>query len=358
MDELDLVKQLKDVPPLRPEAYERARATLGTAMAQTQTLQRPDAAVLSRKWFSLARLGIKGRIGIGVAGAVAAGAAVVMVASTSVPTPAPTEATAQEAVVEAPLMKLATSIKASGGQLPGDASLVIRSTTAPDGKPYVVYSLYTDKGAVFFAESKKDLPGAVSRGADLADPSDARTLAAARAAASGDLDKARVQMVNATKNVWGLDLSPAEQQKIWDAAQAETMKLLKEKGVANPQPKPRPTGKALEEAISNNVRTNATNALFLGAANPEVRAGVLRLISSISDVKVDKSTVKDRPTLVITAGPSVFGGHSEGILTIDAETGLPLRSDTKPAPKSDGPAAVATYDSKRVTVADVVAGKF
>ena len=49
VDEMDLVGQLKAAAPLRPEAYERARATLGAAMVQA-----PEATQARGKRLSLA----------------------------------------------------------------------------------------------------------------------------------------------------------------------------------------------------------------------------------------------------------------------------------------------------------------
>lgn len=362
MEDLDLVRQLKDVPPLRPEAYERARATLGTAIIESGTERAPVPSSASgwRNRFSrrrTPRVGVLGKVGIGVAGAVAAALAVVAIDPSTVQTPAPDGSTSAAPAVDSRLVTLAADVKASGGSLPGDASLVVRNTTAPDGSPYVTYNLYTDKGEVYVTETGRALAGAIARGDNLADPTDSRVMAAAREAASGDLGKAKEHMVNATPNSWGLGLSPAEAQKVWDKAQAELLPLLQQKGVANPQPRPRPTGKALEDGINNALWTNSLNALTKGAANPEVRAGVLRLISTIPDVAVTKSTAGGQPSLVLTAGSALFGGHGEHVLTVNAETGLPIRSEGKAAPGEKQP-PVATYKSSRVTVADIVAGKF
>jgi hypothetical protein len=350
MDEMDLVKQLKDVPPLRPEVYERARAALGTAMV---TSERPDlVAVPARnKWFT----GTRGfRVGVGVVGVAAA--AVVVVSVTSVP---PADPTAQAPAMEQPrLVTLAADVKVTAGSLPGDASLVISSKIAPDGKPYPTYTLYTDKGEIFFAEERSALTGAVVRGDDLADSDDSSVVAAARFAASSDLDKARLQMINAVPNAWGVGLSSAEAQKVWDKAQAELIPRLKAKGIKDPQPRPRPTGKALEDGINGVLWSNSFSALTVAAANPEVRAGVLRLMSTIPDVSVTKATVDGQPVLNLTAGSALFAGHYEYVLTINAQTGLPIRSETTKTAPGEKPSPTRTYESFRVKVADIAAGKF
>jgi hypothetical protein len=363
MDEMDLLKQLKGAPSLRPEAYERARATLGAAM--TDTGPKPELVAVTGEaparrekffWGRNSRVGLLGKIGIGAVGAVAAAAVVVSVTSVpQSPVPAGTAAQPTE-TTDARLVTLAANVKATGGSLPGDASLVIRNTTGPDGKPYVTYNLYTDTGEVYFAESRSDLSGVVERHESLAEPTNSHVLAAAREAAAGDLGKAREHMVNAFPNGLGLGLSPAEAQKAWDKAEAERVKFLKEqKGVANPQPRPRPTGKAMEDLINNSVWASCVNALTMGAANSEVRAGVLRLIAAIPDVSVTKAATGGQPTLVLTAGPALFGGNTDQVLTIDAQTGLPISSVWKSA---DQKPSQATYKSARVTVVDIKAGKF
>lgn len=353
MDELDMVKRLKDVSPLRPEAYERARVTLGTAIA---TSERPEvvAAPARKKRFTWTR---SVRVGVGVIG-VAAAAAVVVSVTSALQAPPPAAPTAQTPVVESRLVTLATDVKATGGSLPGDASLVIRTTTAPDGKPYVTYNLYTDKGEIFFADDRRGLTAAVVRGDNLADSYNSSVIAAARFAANNDLDKARLRMINASRNPWGLGLSPAEAQQVWDKSEAELMPLLKQKGFPGPLPRPRPTGKDLENGINNTLWANSNSALIAGAANPEVRAGVLRLMSTIPDVSVTKTTADGQPALNLTTGSAVFAGHSEYVLTINAKTGLPIRSEnTKTAP-GEKPSPASTYESSRMKVADIAAGKF
>ena len=141
------------------------------------------------------------RVGVGAIAVAAAAVAVVSVTSaTQAPPPGEPAAQPQSPVVESRLVTLAADVKASGGSLPGDASLVIRTTTAPDGKPYVTYNLYTDKGEIFFADERSALTGVVVRGDNLAESYHSSVIAAARFAAGNDLDKARVQMINASRN--------------------------------------------------------------------------------------------------------------------------------------------------------------
>jgi hypothetical protein len=353
VDEMDLVTRLKDVPPLPPEAYERGRAMLGAAMAESQADAAP-ARDQRFSWVRNLRVGVLGKVGIGVIGAAAVAVAAVAVvpADSSPPSKAPV-------VVDSELVTLANNVKASSAPLTGDASLVVRTQTRPSGPPYVTYNLYTDSGEIYVTDTRDQLPGAIDRGDNLADAWHSSVLAAARFAATGDLTEARKQMVNASNNPWGLGLSPAEAQQVWDESQAERLQILAEKGVANPQPRPRPTGKDLEDGINGTLWTNTLGALDSGAAHADVRAGVLRLLSTIPEVTVTTSTTNGQPSLILTAGPALFSGEGEQVLTINADTALPISSEFKVAPgQSDALPSLETFESSRVTVADVRAGTF
>jgi hypothetical protein len=113
---MDLVRQLKEVPPLRPEAYERARATLGT---------KNGGPVRRERFAWLRNLSLPSKVGIGVVGPGARGR------------------------------------WSAGG---------------PDGSPEVMYNLYTDKGEVYVTEDKRGL-SAIAHHDNLADPMDARVIA-------------------------------------------------------------------------------------------------------------------------------------------------------------------------------------
>jgi hypothetical protein len=344
VDEMDLVRQLKDAEPLRPGAYEQARTVLRDAM------DGPGGHTRRRT------LGIRAKAGIGAGiGAVAAAAAAIAL----VATPAPRPAGAAGAVAQAPpvtskLASLAALIKASGGTLPGDASLVIRTQTIDGQSPDVSYNLYTDSGAFYGGGDKKSLMQAVARHEDDADGIDAREVAAARYAAAGDLAAARVRMVNASPNYLGLGLGPAARKKIWAQAKAKNAETFKEKGIEFP-PDP-PTGKALREDADNYVWNNSVDTLSAGGGDPQVREGVLRLLSTISAVTVANSTAGGQPALTLTAGPEVFGGAASEVLTIDARTGMPIKAAV-PA-EGNTPSSVQTFRVSRVTLAGIKAGRF
>ena len=253
--------------------------------------------------------------------------------------------------VNSKLMSLAALIKASSGPLPGNASLVI-DTQVIGGKPMQVgYGLYTDSGDMYSGDDKQTLVAAVAQHANLADFTNAREIAAARYAAVGDLATARVRMVNALPN--DFFLSFAARKKIWEEGAAARQVLMREKGIKTPLKMP--TGKALQDEIDNNLWTASTIALSWGAGDPKIREGVLRLVSTIPEVTVADSSTGGQPTLTITAGPAVFGGDGEQVLTINARTGMPISSVVT---GRGMPTSVETFRISRVTLADIKAGKF
>jgi hypothetical protein len=317
----------------------------------------PDLEAIGQRARQRHRRAALGKAGIGAGiGAVAAGVAVALAATSAPQPPAPAVSVSRPPAVTSPLVTLAARITADSGPLPGNASLIIRTQVEGRIPPQVSYNLYTDSGAFYGGGDKKSLMEAVARHENMADGIDAREVAAARYAASGDLAAARVRMADASPNDLGLGLSPAARKKIWDKARAAADQILKEKGAKfrlSPNP---PAGKALRGYVDNYVWNNSVNALSSGAGDPRVRAGVLRLLSTISGVTVAHSTTGGQPTLTLTAGPEVFGGSGEQVLTINASTGMPVKS-VFPA-EGNVPSDVQTFQVYRVTLAGIEAGRF
>jgi hypothetical protein len=348
VDEMDLVSQALDVTPWQPEAYERARARLReTGSSQAGNRRRGTLGV----W---GKAGIGAGIGAGIA-AVAAAVAVVL-AGTPAPPAAPAGPASRAQAAASPLVTLAARITADIGPLPGNATLIVRTETTGNIPPQVSYNLYADSGAFYGGGDKKSLMAAVARHENMADGIDAREVAAAGYAATGDLATARVRMANASPNALGLGLSPAARKKIWEKARAGANEILKEKGAKYRLPANPPTGKTLRGYVDNYVWNNSVNALSSGAGDPRVRAGVLRLLSTISGVTVAHSVTGGQPTLTLTAGPAVFGGSGEQVLTVNAKTGMPVKS-VFPA-EGNVPLDVQTFQVSRVTLAGIETGRF
>jgi hypothetical protein len=360
VDEMDLASEALNVTPWQPEAYEQARTALRAAMAESgpEVAPVPAAAPIRGRGIPPAgsrrrrALGTTGKVGIGagVGAIAAAAAALVLVASTSQPA-APARSASRAPAANSKLVTLAARISASAGSQPGNASLEIVQNTIGGKVMQVYYGLYTDAGTLYSGDDKQTLMTAIAQHANQADGTDTREVAAARYATAGDLATARVRMINATPN--DFFLSFAARKKIWEAGAAARQALMRAKGIKTPLQMP--TGKFLQDQINNSLWINSTDALNWAGGDPEIRAGVLRLLSTIPEVTVANSTAGGQPALTITAGPAVFGGAGDEVLTVNATTGLPVSSVSN---TPGVPAGVESYQVSRVTLANIRAGKF
>ncbi|MCU7730525.1 hypothetical protein ODJ79_42995 [Actinoplanes sp. KI2] len=375
-DELDLIGELGSAEPLRPEAYQRARAVLRAAMADPATVRllgaisaedttmettstrettttpdhRSSPAIHHRRG-----IGVAGRFGIGAGVGVAAAAAVVaLVLNSSAtggavagkdPSAPVASATVDGSADRAPLLTLAGYIKTTTPSA-GDAWLVKATQVHGTKTMQVVYTLYTDGHAIYTGNSVPDIKRAITRHQDQMKAGGyAPLLQAAIAAADNSPADGRTRMLKAAKDPL-VGLAPAAQQAEWDKQQAAAQAIIKQKG-GNAKPKPY-SPQAVQRHFDNALWTYSTEALSAGDGNTQVRVGVLRLLSTISAVSVKNSTTNGKATLTITAGPAVFGGQGTEVLTVDAKTGM-LVKDVSTVP--DLPDAYTTYESSRVTAA-------
>jgi hypothetical protein len=314
----------------------------------------PDVPAIERRARQARRRDriIRGGIGTGVV-AVAAAAAV-GVASTVLSAPAGTArasgthpastgasaSPAGSADAQPPLVKLAAYVAAEPRPA-GDATLVERETGAPGQASINVWDLYTDDGRYFFSQTKAGLPAQVNEDNNQGDGQFGREVAAATYAVTGNLDTAALKMA------WPY----ATPVPAWLRAQVKDIK-------AGTQ-------------IDNYVWENSEDALIAGSGNPQVRAGVLRLVSLLPDINVTRGSVDGQPTLTLTqttsaaelrraatdkANPKVGTGpvYQEAI-TVNANTGIPLRIANGPAGKVT---RVVSYVVTRVNLANIAAGKF
>jgi hypothetical protein len=217
----------------------------------------------------------------------------------------------------------------------GDATLVERETEAP-GQPSInVWDLYTDDGRYFFSHSEAGLPAQVKEDNNQGDGVFAREIAAATYAATGNLDTAALKMAGAPNST----PVPA-----WLSAQ---LKNISAGGLQ----------------IDNYVWEGCEDALVAGSGSPQVRAGVLRLVSALPDITVTKGTADGQPTLTLAAGGGEFGGvgpqggaatYQEAI-TVNADTGIALKIVGGTPGQVD---VTVSYVVTRVSLADIAAGKF
>jgi hypothetical protein len=295
---------------------------------------------------------VRGGIGAGV---VAAAAAIgVASAVPSAPTGTAQASGAHPARASAPsagsaaaqpsLVQLAAHVAAEPRPT-GDATLVERETATPGHASINVWDLYTDDGRYFFSRTEAGLPAQVKKDNNEGDGMFGREVAAATYAAAGDLDTAVLKMA------WAPDTTPVP---AWLSAQVKNM-----------------SAGGLQ--IDNYVWENCEDALVAGSGNPQVRAGVLRLVSALPGITVTHGTADGQPTLTLTAGAAELGyagvskptkanpkgtptgpAYQEAI-TINADTGVPLGFVGGPAGKA---AVTVTYVVTRVNLADIAAGKF
>lgn len=273
----------------------------------------PDPIAIERRGRHLRRRTAALRVaGAGVAVAVAL--VVAPYALNRQPAAAPTThlTTAEQSL--APLLAyLRTAPKPTG-----DATLTRYDDTDTDGRSNVGWELYGDNGTSYGALKLADLPaqitghrGEVLRGFN-------RMVAIAAAAATGDLTAARHRLAKVTS--------------------------------ATDDP----------SLIDGQVWENSSD-LLLSAGDPVVRLGLLRLISTLPELTVTKTTTEGQATLTLTVtAPIILPLHkTPPVLTdamvVNAHTGMPVASHGADQPGL--PTIDSTIQISRVTLADVAAGK-
>jgi hypothetical protein len=240
------------------------------------------------------------------------------------------------AVAEAaPLVKLARQIQ----QLPaptGDATLVLRSHDFPEAKDFTGADLYLDDGRYYYGTTLAQLK-AVGKADDLGEGVPKQEREAAIAAVGLAPDAARERMLAAT---WPGNHKPAESETS-PANLAKRAAIIKLKQPKGPIPAP-----ASQLTIDNNrIWMASVDSLIAGAGNKDVRAGVMKLLSTINAVVNDRGA-----TLEIT--DTDFSDHYQETLTVDAKTGVIQEMVGQTA--GQRPDVTVTYDIKRVDAKDYI----
>ncbi|MCO1596837.1 hypothetical protein M8C17_16915 [Micromonospora sp. RHAY321] len=293
------------------------------------------------------RLAWRATAGTGFAAAVAAVAVVTAGTGTQAPAPnlaAPKPAATGSATTEnAPLVKLVGYLT-TAPQPEGDATLVLRDQVYTDGLKVDVWDLFADNGDLYFAKTRGALPAQVkgkhaTSGEDEAGRK--KAVAAAEYAAKGDLNEARKRMALAY---------------VKDARTAPTLEApgAKPSIDANIAAKLKATGQdasSVGNRTDNWVWENSMDALKAGAGSPTVRAGVVRLLGQMPEVKVTEGNLDGQPVITLAAGALITSGGTDS-LTIDADTGLLIKY------VSESVGVTINYTVTRVTLADVAEGKF
>jgi hypothetical protein len=247
--------------------------------------------------------------------------------------------------VAAPLVKLSRAVARSPDPT-GDATLVVRTQHYPDGRSITGADLYGDDGSYYYAETPAGLPGAIASVRDGEMPDDqganswiARETKVAIAAQTAPLAEVRTEMANAA-------LDPNVPPATLDA-QAVAIARAKLKAAGRTFTPMDP-----ETHTNGEIWTNSLDALLAGAGRPDVRAGVLRLLSTVPQVTVAHTTANGADALVLTS--RVFPDSYQEQLTIDAATGTPIHFDGGTIGKA--PSVTIDYQVSRVDVADIANG--
>jgi hypothetical protein len=243
----------------------------------------------------------------------------------------------------APLVRLSEHVRAAAPPT-GDATLVLHTNKLADGSSFTGADLYADDGDYFYAPTRAGLPAVVTADEKVdEDGSIARELQAATAALDTPLAEARTQMATAPLDPNAKPPSAASTAELQQLIARKKL-LAAKQGDSWVNEKQTP-----EELEDGRIWSSSLDALIAGSGRPDVRAGVLRLLSTIPTVTVDDTTTDGRPTLQLTA--QVFPQHYEEQLVIDADTGTPIRFIGGTVGQQ--PSVVVDYEVSRVTVADV-----
>jgi hypothetical protein len=328
IDEMELVGRLGDVDPLPVEAFEQARTVLQAAIVVERAPEVIELAHHPRaRWRKMI---VRGEVAAGVAAAVAA---VALIATSPGPSP---KAQVPSARVVSPLVRLADFV--SGSATPtGDAALVARTTTN-GGSSVTVYDLYGDNGQYFFSPTESGLAGQVSSQHNIAGGLFAREVAAAKLAATGNVEVAAQDMADAPDP--SHVISPTQTTNSAAIAAKEAL-----------------TGQVQGGNLFDNwVWEDSQDAIIAGSGDPQVRAGVLRILATLPDVTLTSGTSGGESTLILTSGTNEVGDGYAEQLTINATTGIPM-SLTGGAP-GQSPNATVSYQVTRVTLSNIAAGKY
>ncbi|HEX6454345.1 MAG TPA: hypothetical protein VF060_33405 [Trebonia sp.] len=353
VDEMDLLSGLKAADLVRPRAFEEARAVLRTAM----TIEEVEAKTAPRR---RAQWGMRRTAGFGVVGLGVAAAAVALVV---MPASAPSHNTvasgkpsakAVPAAVNPVLAQLASDVKVLPAKEPGNATLEIRNQSpTSDVMGGNGVDLYTDDGVYYWGYRESNLSQTLAEGEVASDGQFQRDIAAALYAVNGDIATAQAKMSVA-------NFDPGVNQKALQAqgekTEIEKLKAVdKERGIPYTPPKPL-TPAQKKEQTDNLIWMNATDALMAAPQNLQVRAGVLRIMATMPNVKVTSTTTAGQSTLTLAdSWPELADPGLVESLVINAKTGMPIAMFNR----DPGQPLNATYfHTFRVTVSDIKAGKF
>jgi hypothetical protein len=255
------------------------------------------------------------------------------------------------------LIELAAYISVNATHQAGDATLVARTQSYPSQRSIQGFDLYTDSGEYFYAETESGLPAAIESNANQGDGMFAREIAAAEFAVNGSLAVADQRMAYAPF----ADGKPPTNSGQTAAQRAQEAQMIAEKlaaaGIKDPHLVQMAKAGSTSFNTENYIWEDSEDALQAGAGNPQVRAGVLRILSTLPDITVTHTRVGGQPALAITAdgSPDLPTNYHETI-TVNASTGIPI--SLVGGANGAAPGVTVTFQVSRVTVSAIEAGRF
>jgi hypothetical protein len=251
-------------------------------------------------------------------------------------------AAAGKAAATAPLTRLADYVLAGATHPAGDATKVIRTTTVTGEAPTVGADLFADDGDYFFSDDPAGLPALVRAKANIANGVFGRDVAIAQFAANGgDLLTAQKRMAAAAMDpgtpytfVAGEAPSPFPAGLTGPQKKAYVMKLEASNTTA--------------VVDFDDTWSNSLDALVAGAGRPDVRAGVVRILSTLPTVTVSDTTTDGKPTLTVSNTEVLSSGTYVETLVIGAKDGVPVRLYGGDKGKPLG--VTISYQASRVTL--------
>lgn len=343
--ELDWLADERPAPlPLDPATTMQARAELLSYATQPRKSRRNRIRSVSRRTLRIAA----SSVALAGAGCVA----LLAVQSGSEHAGAGLGVLSVQNAAAKPLAHLAAKLASAPAPI-GDATLVLRSQDYPSSSSITGADLYADNGDYYYSPALAGLPSAIKAGDTVnSDDSDAevRDIAAAKAALNGPIDTARQQMAVAAydPNAKPQSVTPAQADAQVTAQQRQKLAIAQQEQAANPVT-------AVMSSNDGMIWNNANDALLAGAGDPQVRAGVLKLLGTIPQVTVSNGTLNGAQTLVLTASllRDNSGLYQEQVV-LDANTGIPL--EMIGGDQGQTPTVTIGYKVSRVTVANVEAG--
>ncbi len=339
--------------PLDPAATARVREELLSHAAARRTRRRRPTRLRTR----VLRVAVTGTAlaGCATVGLLATGSS----DSTSRTPHAGSHLGVQNAAA-AELKHLTDKLATAPAPTTGDATLVLRTQTYPNQPSITGADLYADNGNYYYAATLAGLPSAIQSndtvntgGAD----DETRDIAAAKAALTGPIDQAREQMAVATypRGYKPTELTPGSPAQA--AALGKLPAVLRQKIEAIQQHNQAQHLQSLMSQANNMIWDNSMDALQAGASDPQVRAGVLKLLATIPQINVTQGTLAGQQTLVLTASlMQSDSGVYEETLILNASTGIPEQFIGGNAGQTPG--VTVNYTINRVTVASIANGSY